>query len=121
MAPTRPPIIPRAPLIAALLVLAACGPDAGRIALCERVVHQLIGPEESLDILEWLDDAHGPHTITAIYRMRGGVAGDRRLVCQFAGGGVGEERLELTGILFDDARTLSRVSFTFLKLQLGLP
>ena len=121
MAPTRPPIVPRIPMIAALLALAACGPDAGRIALCERVVHQLVGPEESLDILEWLDDAHGPHTITAIYHKRGGTGEKRRLVCRFAGGGTGEERLELTGVLFDDARTLSRVSFTFLKLQLGLP
>ncbi len=118
---TRPPNFTRTPLIAALLVLASCGPDTGQIALCEQVVHQLIGPADSLDILEWLDDVHGPHTMTAIYRKRGGTGEKRRLVCQFAGGGVGDRHLDLTGVLFDDARTLSRASFTFLKLQLVLP
>ncbi|MHA1570041.1 MAG: hypothetical protein ACTSXZ_11275 [Alphaproteobacteria bacterium] len=118
---TRLPYSARTPLIAALFVLAACGPDMGRIALCEQVVHQLIGPADSLDILEWLDDVHGPHTITAVYRKRGGTGEKRRLVRQFADGGEGGKRLGLTGVLFDDARTLSRASFTFLKLQLVLP
>ncbi len=118
---TRQPNFARTPLIAAILVLASCGPDTGQITLCEQVVYQLIGPGDSLDIVEWLDDAHGPHTITAIYRKRGGTGEKRRLVCQFAGGGIGERRLELTGVLFDDRRTLSRVSFAYLKLQLGLP
>ncbi len=118
---TRLPISARPSLIATLLALAACGPDTGQIALCEQVVHELIGPADSLDIVEWLDDAHGPHTITAVYRKRGGTEEKRRLVCQFAGGGSGDRRLDLTGVLFDDARTLSRASFTFLKLQLVLP
>ncbi len=111
----------RTPLIAALLVLAACGPDTGQIALCEQVVNQLIGPDDLLEITEYLDDAHGPHTITAVYRKRGGTEEKRRLVCQFAGGGIGGKRLELIGVLFDDSRTLSRASFTFLKLQLVSP
>ncbi len=118
---TRLPNSARTPLIAALLVLAACGSDTRRIALCEQVVHELVGPADSLDILEWLDGAHGPHTITAVYRKRGGTGEKRRLVCQFAGGGSGDRRFDLTGVLFDDARTLSRASFTFLKLQLVLP
>ena len=121
MALTRPPNFARTPLVAALLVLAACGPDTGQIALCEQVVQQLIGPDDLLEITEWQDDAHGPRTITAVYLKRGGTGEKRRLVCQFAGGGMGEERLELTGVLFDDGRTLSRASFAFLKLQLQQP
>ncbi len=118
---TRLPNSARTPLLAALLALASCGPDNGQILLCEQVVHELVGPADSVDIVEWLDDAHGPHTVTAVYRKRGGTEEKRLLVCQFAGGGSGDSRDDLTGVLFDDARTLSRASFTFLKLQLDLP
>ena len=110
-----------AALTAAGLTLAACGPDIGQIALCEQIVYRLVGPPDRVEIVAWIDDAQGPHTLAAAYRIADDGGRTRRLVCAFEGSGIGEARLRLVDIRYDDGRRPSRASIAYLKRQLGLP
>ena len=107
--------------LAPVAFLAACGPDTGQVALCERVLYDVAGPARTITILD--RRAQGPpHTITLVYRRaRETRAPPRTLSCRFAGGRLEKARLELVEVIRDDGRPLSTVSMVVLRRRLGLP
>ena len=104
------------------LPLSACGPDAGQVQICERVLHALAPPGARPAILERAKYRGAGAGVTLVYTARAasGAAGKSRMTCLFAGAGVGGERLRLVGVLDGSGKPLSALSVIVLRRRLGL-
>ena len=108
------------PIVA--LAVSACGPDTGQASLCQRVLLELEGLAESVEIVDRKQDEVVPHTV--ILTFQGNRADGRtlrgRIACRFAGGRFDDGRLELIGVTSDSQGELSSAATVFLRRKLGL-
>lgn len=105
-------------LVPLLPALAGCGPDEGQVTLCARVVRALEG--DAVRIVG-REQAGGDRAAVVIrYRVGGAGAAEKRVVCRFAGAGMGAGRLRLTGVRRNDGSALSYLSLRQLRARLNL-
>jgi hypothetical protein len=106
----------------AALAVTACGPDSGQVRLCERVLLEVEGLPDSVEIVDRRQDESAPHTVILTFQaaLKDGRTRRGRGACRFAGGRFDEDRLELIGVRTDSHGELSAASTVFLRRKLGL-
>ena len=117
--------LPRARLLAwpiVVLVVTACGPDAGQASLCQRVLLEVEGLPEGAEIVDRGQDDSVPYTVILTFQTSGadGKARRGRFACRFAGGRFDDGRIELVGVKTDSQGELSAAATVFLRRKLGL-
>ena len=105
-------------LFAALVSLAACGPETSQADLCERVVDKLYGGPGTLTLVKTdVIDGERPEVAVQFRPTNDKTAEPLTITCTFAGKD-GEARLDLIGVRRPNNRPLHLVSVIFLKHQL---
>lgn len=104
------------------LPLSACGPDAGQVRICERILHHLARPGPNPAILEREKYRGAKAGVSLVYTAgaASGADGKGRLTCLFAGSGLDRDRLRLVGVLDRSGKPLSALSVIVLRRRLSL-
>jgi hypothetical protein len=95
-----------------VLALAGCGPDAGQLLQCERVLMALAG---DVTVLRGEATAGEGHEVVLPYEN---TAGRQSVRCRFAGGAFAAGRLELVGVSSSEAGDLGPAALAALKQRL---
>lgn len=103
------------------LGLVSCGSDGEQLRLCRSLIPAFEGAAE-IDIRHEAPDPSAPYAMIVEYRIAGSAAaaGDHWILCQFAGGILDADRLELQGVVTDREGSLTPVRLHMLKVWLSL-
>lgn len=118
----RPPL-PRPALAAAgalALTAAGCGPDAGQMQICERVLLALVDEPASVRVLERRSGEAHAVVIDFTQAVPEGPAQQGRIACGFAGGRFDDGRLTLDSVETGELGRLTGLSLAVLKRRLSL-
>jgi len=101
---------------------ARIGPDAGQVALCERVLREVVDPQDGLRIVDRRAGESATNSVTLDFTVRqtNGLTVPRRLICRFEGTRFEAGRLSLAAVWRDDRGPLSQISLIFLKHRLHI-
>lgn len=106
----------------AVPLLGGCGPDSGQVALCERVLREVVDPQDGIRIADRRTGESAANSVTLDFTVRqtNGLTVPRRLICRFEGARFAAGRLSLAAVWRDNRGPLSQLSLIFLKHRLHL-
>ena len=107
--------------VAALLVLAGCGPDPEQARLCERLIPAFEADPAAVERVAAAVDPDDPAAVVVTYAVRGDRnAAVHRIRCRFAGEDFATDRLRLVAVASDRSGPLSEIRLHMLRLWLGM-
>jgi len=116
------------PALLLMLVLSACGPDSGQVALCTRILGVVVPGGDLARVTDQKATGGTKSTIELTYELPQQLAGKapaggngpRKFRCLFASGGLRKGRLELVGVVRNSGAPLHPVSLLYLRRRLNL-